>query len=312
MPRHARFFVPGTLLHVVSRFVDRDWYLTSDDERSYYLHLLGRAMRRTDWLCVAYCLMSNHLHFAMVAGAQSLESWAKRVNSPFANWLNKRRNRLGPIFADRPLSLEVPSWRALDVIAYIHNNPVRARVVDEAAASSWSSHRAYVGLDPTPPWLHVGEGLARCGYNSRRSEFDAVVRMLQNRRVAYPEIDAEAPVDSADRTTTLPLRSPSKVVPFDILARVANAFTISVEALQQRHARGVISEAKQAAVLVARRLGTSLSDVASALGVSRQRASRLASAVGTEAQQRLVAMIVDELRKQPTRPLLSSEQGCQS
>ncbi|NVB81721.1 MAG: hypothetical protein HOV81_25225, partial [Kofleriaceae bacterium] len=59
--------------------MDREWFLTSDNERRYYLQLLARALRQTDWRCVAYCLMSNHLHFAMIAGEKNLESWAKKV-----------------------------------------------------------------------------------------------------------------------------------------------------------------------------------------------------------------------------------------
>jgi hypothetical protein len=44
------------------------------------------------------------------------------------------------------------------VIAYIHNNPVRAGVVAKASDSSWTSHRAYVGSSKPPQWLKVDHG----------------------------------------------------------------------------------------------------------------------------------------------------------
>ena len=47
--RGARFNVPGAVYHVISRFVDRDWFIESEDERSLYLSLLGRALLESDW-----------------------------------------------------------------------------------------------------------------------------------------------------------------------------------------------------------------------------------------------------------------------
>jgi hypothetical protein len=43
----------------------------------------------------------------------------------------------------------------MELIRYVHNNPVRAGVVDRASESGWSSHRAYLGLEKVPPWLGV-------------------------------------------------------------------------------------------------------------------------------------------------------------
>jgi hypothetical protein len=111
--------------------------------------------------------MSNHLHIAMVAGEAPLEGWAKRVNSPFANWLNDRHGRLGPVFADRPTVFVIRPQHEARLIAYIHNNPVRAGVVARAVDSSWTSHACYVGAAPAPTWLNVDDGLARCGVDRR-------------------------------------------------------------------------------------------------------------------------------------------------
>src|SRR5688572_19206874 len=102
MPRLPRHTYPGLLHHVICRFVDRRWLLKSNGEREQYLRLLGRALGKSDWRCVAYCLMSNHLHFGLIGGHMPADSWTRKVNSPFARWLNSRHERLGPVFADRP------------------------------------------------------------------------------------------------------------------------------------------------------------------------------------------------------------------
>jgi hypothetical protein len=41
----------------------------------------------------------------------------------------------------------------MELIRYVHNNPVRAGLVERASESGWSSHRAYLGLEACPPWL---------------------------------------------------------------------------------------------------------------------------------------------------------------
>jgi hypothetical protein len=60
-----------------------------------------------------------------------------------------------------------PSGAAL--VAYIHNNPVRAGVVSDPANSAWTSHRAYLGLATPPTWLDVEQGLRLCGFAATSS-----------------------------------------------------------------------------------------------------------------------------------------------
>lgn len=154
MPRYARFHVTGGLFHVIARFHDRRFYLDIDGARAKYLALLGKAAETHDSRIIAYCLMSSHVHLVLQLGNDPLGRLMKQVHAPFANWINKRRNGLGAILADRPNSVLVHSeTHGMSLIRYVHNNPVRAGVVARASESSWSSHRAYLGLEETPSWL---------------------------------------------------------------------------------------------------------------------------------------------------------------
>src|SRR4051812_19613519 len=98
MPRVPRHIVPGRVYHLISRFVDREWFIAHERERRLYLALLGDAVSASDWRCFSYGVMSNHLHHAFVAGQQSLASWIRRVHSPFADIMNKEHDRIGPMF----------------------------------------------------------------------------------------------------------------------------------------------------------------------------------------------------------------------
>jgi DNA-binding transcriptional ArsR family regulator len=98
--------------------------------------------------------MSSHVHFVVQLGNDPLGQLTKRVHAPFGNWVNVRRKGLGTILADRPKSVLVHSdTHGMELIRYVHNNPVRAGVVERASESGWSSHRAYLGLEACPAWL---------------------------------------------------------------------------------------------------------------------------------------------------------------
>jgi putative transposase len=154
MPRYARFHVTGGLFHVISRFHDKRFYLDIEGARQQYLELLGKAALTHDSQIIAYCLMSSHIHLVLQLGNDPLGRLTKQIHAPFGNWINKRRKGLGAILADRPKSVLVHSETyGMSLIRYVHNNPIRAGVVERAAYSGWTSHRAYMGLEACPSWL---------------------------------------------------------------------------------------------------------------------------------------------------------------
>ena len=154
MPRYARIHVTGGLFHVISRFQDRRYYLDLKGARAKYLELIGKALETHDCRVIAYCLMSSHVHLVLQLGNDSIGKLTKKIHSPFATFTNRQRKGIGVVMADRPKSVLVHTETyGMELISYVHNNPVRAGVVDRAADSSWSSHRAYLGLGDCPPWL---------------------------------------------------------------------------------------------------------------------------------------------------------------
>ncbi len=44
MTREPRHIEPGTAYHLISRFVDRDWFIQKAYEREHYLRLLGLSL----------------------------------------------------------------------------------------------------------------------------------------------------------------------------------------------------------------------------------------------------------------------------
>lgn len=287
--RTARFSVPGLSYHCMWRFVDRDWFFESPEERANYLRLLGHAFGRTDWRCLAYALMSNHIHIAVTAGREPMVSWTRAVNSPFGNWMNRRRGRLGPLFADRAKDFQIRSGGVGETIAYIHNNPVAAGVVARARHSDWTSHRAYAGLVDPPSWLAIDEGLARAGFD-RGHEFDAWVDVTPGES---PEVSVERFKKQMRRRGSIEVGTPTVdrgQVAFPVMARrhfflrpnparvielVAELCQEQIELICSRRRLPRLSAIRVVVARCASDLGITPTETASALGISCQAVSAM-------------------------------------
>ena len=74
------------------------------------------------------------------------------VASRYARSTNRKMQRSGHLFERRHHLVLVQADRYLKkLVRYIHQKPVRAGMVDDLAAYSWSSHRAYLEEDK-PDW----------------------------------------------------------------------------------------------------------------------------------------------------------------
>ena len=286
--RIPRVNVPGVVYHLIWRFVDREWFFSDDSERDVYLRFLASALDESDWRCLAYALMSNHIHMAMVAGEDPMWTWTKRVNSPFANWMNQRHGRLGPLMADRPKQHAIIREKEGALLAYIHNNPVRAGVVKTPLKSRWTSHRFYVSSEP-PPWLHVAEGLARAGFDDGKAfnrwvcatpgesgelDVDELRKMLHKRGA----LEAANLTNLGDRgrVDVVSRRDGHVRVEADsVIKLVADAVDVDDAALRSRRRTSRLLSARRVAVHLAMSFGLTGSEIASALGISRQAVSRL-------------------------------------
>jgi hypothetical protein len=299
-----REHIPGALLHIISRFVNREIRVTQPEERERYLWQASRAIARTDLGLLGYALMGNHVHWGSRLGYAPLRDFFQPLHSAFARWLNKRQDRLGPLFACRPKQFILDEERFAHLIAYIHNNPVRAGVVGDAADSDWTSHRAYIGEAEPPPWLDVGAGLALCGFDSSprgRGEFHDFVRAAANHprdstwsevRVARVRTDVRSllrtPVEIGVRAGRSPryavLARPetpmrgggSGASVRGVLKSAAREFSLDEDDVRSTSRRRDVVAARRLALLVwSREFGRPQGEMAAALGISESAASQL-------------------------------------
>jgi REP element-mobilizing transposase RayT len=179
MPRHARLHAPGTIHHIIARFVNKEWRINNEVARDAYRARIATAFAHTDAIVLADGLMSSHVHLVVELGVRPPWEFMHSLQTAFAHWINQTQGRLGPVWADRYSCLVVDRDQTLRLIVYVHNNPVRAGIVHHAVDSTWTSHRCYTSDEESPAWLDEKRGLKLCGFGTSRAgrrEFDAFVR----------------------------------------------------------------------------------------------------------------------------------------
>ncbi|MGL6159698.1 transposase [Microbulbifer sp.] len=171
MARPLRIEFAGALYHVTARGNARQDIYLEDADKVGFLELVGKACERYDWLCHAYCLMSNHYHLLLETGTPSLSKGMKYLNGTYTQQFNRRHKRVGHVFQGRfkAILVEAESY-LLELARYIVLNPVRARMVRAAKDWPWSSYRATAGLAQPHPVLTTDCVLGNFGARRGRAQ----------------------------------------------------------------------------------------------------------------------------------------------
>lgn len=156
MARPLRIEFAGALYHVTSRGDGREDIYLNDEDRAVWLEVLGEVCRRYNWVCHAYCLMSNHYHILIETPESNLSLGMRQLNGVYTQRFNRQHSRVGHVFQGRYKAILVDKESyLLELARYIVLNPVRARMVRKAQQWRWSSYRATAGLEPEKSWLNV-------------------------------------------------------------------------------------------------------------------------------------------------------------
>jgi putative transposase len=156
MPRGPREELEGAVWHVYARGNRQQETFLGDDDRRLYLKLLGRTVKWQRWLCLAYCLMDNHVHLLLETPETNLGAGIQRLHGTYAQAFNKRHGRSGHLFQGRYGAKRIETDEQLWVTArYIARNPVEAGLCAAPVGGAWTTHAATVGACAAPVWLDV-------------------------------------------------------------------------------------------------------------------------------------------------------------
>ena len=277
MSRKPRLHYPGALYHVILRGNARQDIFYDVEDRCRFFLLIQEGIERYGHRVLSFCLMTNHVHMVIQVGNVPLSRIMQNLSFRYTRWVNQRRNRIGHLFQGRYKAVLVDAdTHLLELVAYLHLNPVRGGIVEKPADYPWSSHCAYLGSDPVS-WLsseyvlsHFSSDLeqARCQF----AEFVADRISEGHREEFYGKGSIDSRIIGEDRfvenvliqSDPLPECKPSLE---EVLEAVSRIYELQEEDLSAATQKRRVSEARSlAAWAVLELTDATLKDLAERLG----------------------------------------------
>lgn len=326
MARPLRIQFPGAVYHVTARGNERRAIYRDDTDRRRFLATLAEAVDQFHLLLHAYVLMGNHYHLLVETLEANLSRAMKQINGVYSQSFNRRHDRVGHLFQGRfkALLVERDSY-LVELSRYIHLNPVRAGITEDAESYRWSSARAYSGRSQAPPFLTIAEVLGHFDGSPARA------RRAYAEFLAEPLTDSSSPLDgqvgatllgsgdwiaamreriddcinggrlSADSREQMPaLRAlRRRPTPSQVIAAVADATQVPDQTIRRPFTK---DRARAIAIYIAyRESGLCQAEIGSVFGVSSFGVSKSARAIARARSQdcqldRLLERLVSSLR----------------
>jgi REP element-mobilizing transposase RayT len=160
MARKQRIHFPGAFYHVILRGNAGDPIFFDDRDRYRLYLIIQYAVEKFRCRIHAFCLMRNHLHLVVQVDDIPLSRIMQNVSLRFTKWINYTWSRTGHLFQGRYKAILIDADAyLLELVRYVHVNPVRANASAAPEDYPWSGHRAYLGRELIP-WLTTEPVLA--------------------------------------------------------------------------------------------------------------------------------------------------------
>ncbi len=116
----------------------------SEDKKRLY-ETFSRYKPVSNFELYGYCFMDNHIHILIKENFESVSLIIKRIITSYVFWFNKKYERSGNLMQDRFKSEVIDSdTYLLTVLRYIHQNPIKAGIVNDINDYRWSSFQEYI------------------------------------------------------------------------------------------------------------------------------------------------------------------------
>ncbi len=146
MPRVRREKCPNSIYHIIVRGNNKEDIFKHYMVREVFLNRLKRYKEKFQMEIYVYCMMTNHVHLVVYDNGQDISKFMQGLSLSYAIYFNKKYNRSGHVFQGRFTSVMVKSDDYfIHVSKYIHLNPVKANIVEQAIQYKWSSFKIYMG-----------------------------------------------------------------------------------------------------------------------------------------------------------------------
>lgn len=146
MPRIARKFYKGQFYHVIVQGIEKKFIFDKKIYKEKYIQLIKYYFNELNIAIISYCIMDNHTHILVhLNNIEQLSKAMQKINSVYAMYYNKEEKRVGYVYKERFKSQEILNqYHLYNCIVYIHQNPVKANMVQKAEKYLYSSCNDYI------------------------------------------------------------------------------------------------------------------------------------------------------------------------
>lgn len=161
MSRPLRIQYPGAWYHVMNRGRRRERVFFDQKDFERFISLLQEAGNLWNCRVAAYCLMSNHYHILLQTPDANINRIMRHINGVYTQHFNRRHGLDGSLFRGRYKSILIDADNyLLELIRYIHRNPLHAGIEKKLGEYPWTSHSGYVSEAKKWAWLYKDFPLA--------------------------------------------------------------------------------------------------------------------------------------------------------
>ena len=140
-------YTEGCYYHVFNRGAHKEPIFFEEENYRYLITLFTKYSIQYKVTIAAYCCMPNHYHLIIKQNEfGSIASFLKTIFNAYTQAINKRFGLSGTLFQGQAKVKEIDSDSyCLQVIRYIHLNPLTAKLAKSLEKWSYSNYLEWVG-----------------------------------------------------------------------------------------------------------------------------------------------------------------------
>jgi REP element-mobilizing transposase RayT len=149
VPRRHRIYFQNAVYHITIRGNNRQRILEWNDDKELFLKSLQKFKSRFAFKLFGFVLMDNHVHLVIRTNSKvNISKIMHAIELSYSVKFRKKYAYSGYVWQGRFKSNVIDDENyILECINYIHNNPVRAGMVERIEDYPWSSYHFYNGLE---------------------------------------------------------------------------------------------------------------------------------------------------------------------
>jgi putative transposase len=155
MSRPLRIEYPGAWYHVINRGRRSEKIFSEQKDYHRFIDLLKESCELWNVRIAAYCLMPNHYHLLIQTPDGNLSRCMRHINAVFTQRYNRAHGCDGQLFRGRFKSILIDcDAYLLQVVRYIHRNPLRSNLTRSLDNYKWCSHVGYISKAAKWNWIY--------------------------------------------------------------------------------------------------------------------------------------------------------------